>query len=146
MTQEPDAHPPVHNQETFVAWLKAMLERRGYAGIGSQRRFAKDSGLSQATLSRALQRSGTPNVQTLETLSQALRVPLPELLVRAGVIRQQDLDALRRVAPEPLTTEQAAAELGITSPDGVAAFDRTVRGLRATEPNQPDSTTTRPPQ
>ncbi|MFF7295341.1 helix-turn-helix domain-containing protein [Streptomyces sp. NPDC008265] len=133
MTQDPDVHP-VHTPETFAAWLRTMMERRGYTGVGAQRRFAKDSGLSQATLSRTLRAEGAPDVRTLETLSQALRVPLPELLVRAGVIQQHDLDALRHVAPEPLTTEQAAAELGITSPEGIAAFDRTVRGLRATEP------------
>ncbi|MFK0233759.1 helix-turn-helix domain-containing protein [Streptomyces vinaceus] len=136
MTQDPE-----HTSESFVAWLREMLERRGYTERGAQRRFAKDAGMSEPTLSRLLRGGGVPDVKTLESLSKALRVPLPELLVRAGVIQQQDLDALRHVAPEPLTTEQAAAELGITSPEGIAAFDRTVRGLRATEPTQPNSTT-----
>lgn len=140
MTQDPVDHTP----QTFVAWLREMLDRRGYTERGAQRRFAKEANLSEATLSRLLRGDGLPDVRTLEALSKALNVPLPELLVRACVLNQRDLDALRHVAPEPLTTEQAAAELGITSPEGIAAFDRTVRGLVATEPNQPKRTNTRP--
>lgn len=133
MTQDPVEHTP----ETFIAWLREMLDRRGYTERGAQRRFAKDANMSEPTISRLLNGSGLPDVRTLEALSKALSVPLPELLVRACVVNQKDLDALRHVDPEPLTTEQAAAELGITSADGIAAFDRTVRGLRATEPTQP---------
>ncbi|MFZ3547734.1 helix-turn-helix domain-containing protein [Streptomyces sp. 4.24] len=139
MTQDPVDHTP----ETFIAWFREMLDRRGYTERGAQRRFARDADMSEPTISRLLNGSGNPDPRTLGALSKALNVPFPELLVRACVVTQKDLDALRHVAPEALTTEQAAAELGITSPDGIAAFTRTVRGLVATEPNQPQRPTSR---
>lgn len=111
-----------------------MLTRRGFTERGAQKRFAKHAKITEPTLSRLLRASGKPDITTLESLATALQVPLSELLVRAGVVKQADIDALRRVDPQPLTTQAAAVEFGITSPEGVATFERTVKGLQATEP------------
>ncbi|MFD8948962.1 helix-turn-helix domain-containing protein [Streptomyces xanthophaeus] len=127
---------PEHTPDTFAAWLREAMERRGYAERGSQVRFARDAGMSENNLSRMLRGRGTPDIRTLEPIATLLNIPLIEVLVRACVLKQSDVEALRdaRLDPTPITTERAAAELGITSPEGITAFERTVRGLRATEP------------
>jgi transcriptional regulator with XRE-family HTH domain len=133
MTQDA---PSQHTPETFAAWLREMMTRRGYPERGGQKQFAKDAGLSAPTVSRLLRADGLPDTRTLEALAVALRVGLPEILVRAGVVKQEDLAALRPVTPNPITSREAAAELGITSPEGIDAFERMVNGLRAVEPDE----------
>ncbi|MFD3911237.1 helix-turn-helix domain-containing protein [Streptomyces sp. NPDC058603] len=133
MTQDAS---PQHTPETFAAWLREMMIRRGYPERGGQKKFAQDAGLSAPTVSRLLRADGLPDTRTLEALAVALRVGLPEILVRAGVVKQEDLAALRPVTPNPITSREAAAELGITSPEGVEAFERMVSGLRAVETDE----------
>ncbi|MGW3057713.1 helix-turn-helix domain-containing protein [Streptomyces goshikiensis] len=130
-----------HTPEAFAAWLRAVMERRGYAERGGQGRFARDAGVSENNLSRILRALGTPDVRTLEPIAVFLNVPLIEVLVRACVLKPSDVAALNhaRLDPKPITTERAAAELGITSAEGISAFERTVRGLRATEPSSPEN-------
>ncbi|WP_406013018.1 helix-turn-helix transcriptional regulator [Streptomyces sp. NBC_00984] len=132
MTQDA---PKRHTPETFAAWLREMMTRLGYPDRG-QKKFAQDAGLSAATVSRLLRADGTPETDTLETLAVALRVGLPELLIRAGVVREEDLANLRPINPKPITSREAAAELGITSPEGIDAFERMVNGLRAVETDE----------
>ncbi|MER6196734.1 helix-turn-helix transcriptional regulator [Streptomyces sp. NPDC001586] len=133
MTEDRDSE---HTPQTFAAWLREVMERRGYAERGGQGRFARDAGVSENNISRIMRFKGTPDVRTLEPIANFLNVPLIEVLVRACVLKPSDVEALHnaRLDPQPITTERAAAELGITSPEGVTAFERTVRGLRATEP------------
>lgn len=133
MTQDPSPHTP----QTFAAWLRDQLLTRGYPEHGGQKRFARDSGVSPATVSRLLRADGLPDLRTLNSLSEALSIPLGEILVRAGVAAPEDLAAAARpLSPEPITPEQAAAELGITDPQAVAAFVAMVSALRA--PRQDD--------
>lgn len=132
MTQD-GAHTPA----TFAAWLREQLLRRGYPERGGQKRFSTDSGISPATVSRLMRADGEPDLRTLGILAESLNVPLGEILVRAGVLTPQDLAAAARpIDPAGITAKQAAAELGITSNQGVETFERMVDGLRATEPNQ----------
>ncbi|MGW1772555.1 helix-turn-helix domain-containing protein [Streptomyces sp. NPDC002104] len=132
MTQE-GAHTP----KTFAAWLREQLLRRGYPERGGQKRFATDSGISPATVSRLMRADGEPDLRTLGILAESLNIPLGEIFVRAGVLTPQDLAAAARsIDPASITSAQAAAELGITSDQGVETFERMVDGLRATEPNQ----------
>ncbi|MFE3905466.1 helix-turn-helix domain-containing protein [Streptomyces sp. NPDC059153] len=132
MTQE---MPQQHTPETFAAWLRETMLRRGYPERGGQKKFAQDAGISAPTVSRLLRADGLPDTRTLERLAEVLRVPLPEILVRAGVVKEEDLAKLRPINPNPISPRQAAAELGITSPEGIEAFERMVSGLRAIETN-----------
>ncbi|MFF9507322.1 helix-turn-helix domain-containing protein [Streptomyces sp. NPDC014724] len=132
MTQDA---PQQHTPETFAAWLRETMLRRGYPERGGQKKFAQDAGISAPTVSRLLRADGLPDTRTLERLAEVLRVPLPEILVRAGVVKEDDLAKLRPINPNPISPRQAAAELGITSPEGIEAFERMVSGLRAIETN-----------
>ncbi|MFI0739315.1 helix-turn-helix domain-containing protein [Streptomyces sp. NPDC021100] len=129
--------PSDHTSETFAAWLREQLRRRGYADRGGQTRFAADAGLSQPTVSRLLRGDGLPDLRTFGALSEALDVPLAEILVRAGVLSPDELAAAARrpIGPATITPQQAAQELGITSDEGVRTFERMVAGLRVTEPD-----------
>ncbi|MEU5557401.1 helix-turn-helix transcriptional regulator [Streptomyces globisporus] len=133
MTQDA---PIQHTPETFAAWLRETMIRRGYPERGGQKKFAQDSGISAATVSRLLRADGLPDTRTLEALAAALGIGLPEMLVRAGVVKQEDLANLRPITPNPITSREAAAELGITSPEGIEAFERMVNGLRAVETDE----------
>ncbi|MDN3056211.1 helix-turn-helix transcriptional regulator [Streptomyces sp. SRF1] len=125
-------HPSPHTPQTFAAWLRDQLLSRGYPEHGGQKRFARDSGISPATVSRLLRAEGLPDLKTLNALSEALSIPLGEVLVRAAVATPEDLAAASRpLSPDPITPEQAAAELGITDPQAVAAFVAMVSALRA---------------
>lgn len=133
-------NPPRKNPQDFAAWLQDQLERHGYdlrPRGGGQTRFAADSGIAQSSISRMLRgQGGTPETRVLEAIATTLRIPLAEALVAAGILTPDVLDAIRQQTPrtDPLTPEAAAAELGITDPQGVelfVSFTETLRKQRA---------------
>ncbi|MFF5495730.1 helix-turn-helix domain-containing protein [Streptomyces aquilus] len=121
--------------EEFAAWLREQLERRGYdlrPRGGGQTRFAADSGIGQASISRMLRAQGVPETRVLETLADTLDLPLAEVLVAAGILTRDVLQAIRQQGPrtDPLTPEAAAEELGITDPQKVELFVSMTETLR----------------
>lgn len=113
--------------QSFAQWLREQLEARGYdLGIrgGGQTRFAADSGISRPTVSRLLSGTAGHDVRSMQLLAEALRVPLGEILVRAGILDATELAAV--ATPEPgarrITPEQAADELGIKDEQARALF------------------------
>ena len=137
------SNPPRNNDratpEEFADWLRDQLERRGYdlrPRGGGQTRFAADSGIGQASISRMLRGQGMPDTRNLEVLAETLDLPLAEVLVAAGILTRDVLFAIRQQTPrtDPLTPEAAAEELGITDPQGVelfVSFTETLRKQRA---------------
>ncbi|MFI5808914.1 helix-turn-helix domain-containing protein [Streptomyces sp. NPDC051561] len=121
-----------HTPQTFAKWLKDRLLKLGYPERGGQNAFAKASGISTATVSRLLRADGVPELRTLEQLAQGLGVSHGEILVRAGVSTPEKLAGGidRPISPQPITAKQAAAELGITDPQAIAAFETMVDALR----------------
>jgi transcriptional regulator with XRE-family HTH domain len=122
---------------SFAQWLTDQLTARGYnvTGLrsGGRSRFAADSGLSPSTVGRLLRGDGANDLNTLTTLANALNIPLPEILVRANVISDDELTRLANrhgATPTPLTPEQAADELGITDPQARRVYLATVEALR----------------
>lgn len=121
--------------QEFAAWLRDQLERRGYdlrPRGGGQTRFATDSGIGQASISRMLRGQGVPETRVLETLADTLDLPLAEVLVAAGILTRDVLHAIRQQGPrtDPLTPEAAAEELGITDPQKVELFVSMTETLR----------------
>ncbi|MEU3917086.1 helix-turn-helix transcriptional regulator [Streptomyces sp. NPDC029004] len=105
---------------TFAAWLHEQLSRRGYdlsgPRSGGKSAFASASGISASTVGRLLRGDHVTDTRVLAMLANALNVPLGEVLVRAGVLNQSELQAVQHPpAGRPgITPEQAADELGIT--------------------------------
>ncbi|MFH9430273.1 helix-turn-helix domain-containing protein [Streptomyces sp. NPDC017615] len=125
----------------FGQWLRHELESRGYnlsQRGGGQTKFADDSGIGRATLSRILSGQGTNDIPTLSSIANALGHPLGDLLVRAGILDPSELRAvqdspatgLRRITPE-----QAAAELGLTDEHSVRLFVNLTTALQRTPPS-----------
>ncbi|MFF7234437.1 helix-turn-helix domain-containing protein [Streptomyces sioyaensis] len=110
---------PDQRAAAFAAWLHAELEARGYdlsgPRSGGRGAFAKDSGISPSTVGRMLRGDHITDTRVLALLAQALRVSLADVLVRAGVIDEDELKAVQNPATgtRRISPEQAADELGI---------------------------------
>lgn len=127
----------------FAAWLRQELSARGYnlsVRGGGQRAFAALTGLSPTTLSRMLSGTVRVDVRTLELVAEGLDVPLTTVLIAAGVLTDDDLRAAiaHQTPAQPLTPEDAAAELGITDPHARHVFIATINALR-TPPDPPQT-------
>ncbi|MEU8990000.1 helix-turn-helix transcriptional regulator [Streptomyces sp. NPDC048558] len=122
----------------FAAWFRDQLIIRGYdlrPRGGGQTRFADDSGISGATVSRILSGKGATDTAVLASLAKTLDLPLGEVLVRAGVLDEAELKAVR--APTPgarITPEQAATELGIEDEQQRRLFISMTETLQRTPP------------
>ncbi|WHM36285.1 helix-turn-helix transcriptional regulator [Streptomyces sp. BPTC-684] len=123
----------------FAAWLHDQLTRRGYdlrPRGGGQTRFADDSRIGRATISRILSGQGATDTRILALLSEALRLPLGEVLVRAGILDESELRAVQDPTPgsRRITPEQAADELGIDDGQSRRLFISMTETLQRTPP------------
>ncbi|WP_416964385.1 helix-turn-helix domain-containing protein [Streptomyces sp. Agncl-13] len=120
--------------EQFGAWLRIQIEQRGYDLTprgGGQSRFAERAGLSNSTVSRILRGQAVTETRTLQAIATALRLPLAEVLVAAGVLSTRELNDVRNpTSTNPLTPETAADELGITDPQSRRLFVNMTATLR----------------
>lgn len=121
----------------FAAWLREQLTRRGYdLGIrgGGQTRFAQDSGIGRATVSRMLAGDGATDTRTLTLVAQTLNVPLTHVLIKAGILDENELKAVQAPITQPvrITPEQAADALGIEEPQARQLFVSMTETLQRT--------------
>ncbi|MFF0894702.1 XRE family transcriptional regulator [Streptomyces sp. NPDC003278] len=127
------------NARQLADWLRDQLTRRGYdlgPRGGGQTRFANESGLGRATVSRMLGGHGATDTRVLAQLAAALHVPLGEVLVRAGIATDAELGRIAHPDPGPrrITPEQAAEELGISDEQARRLFVSMVETLQRTPP------------
>ncbi|MFE7638333.1 helix-turn-helix domain-containing protein [Kitasatospora sp. NPDC057518] len=122
----------------FAMWLNSRLQAAGYdlsTRGGGRSRFAADTGISASSVTRLLNGRGTPDASLLAKIAPALRVTLTELLVRAGVVAQDEI--AKAVDPQPtdnaISPQQAAHQLGIESPTAVALFVSMVETMQKQE-------------
>ncbi|MGW1405061.1 helix-turn-helix domain-containing protein [Streptomyces sp. NPDC002403] len=118
----------------FAAWLRDQLTQRGYdlsTRGGGQKAFAERSHISRSTISRML--SGeyeSTDIRALASLADALGLPLPAVLVAAGVLTAEEVAGVQ--APADRTTpDQAADALGLPAdPQTRSIFANFVKSLR----------------
>ena len=109
-------------------WLQQELTNRGYdisgPRSGGKSAFAAASGISPSTVGRLLRGDNVTDTRVLALLAAALQVPLGEVLVRAGVLNENELRAVQHptTGPRSITPEQAADELGITDDQARRVF------------------------
>ncbi|MFD7107715.1 XRE family transcriptional regulator [Streptomyces celluloflavus] len=124
--------------QEFAAWLRDQLTRRGYdlsSRGGGQTRFAEHSGIGRATINRILHSHGATDTRILALLADALHLPLGEVLVRAGILTEAELGAVRDPStPRRITPEQAADELGIADDQARRLFVSMTETLQRTPP------------
>jgi transcriptional regulator with XRE-family HTH domain len=126
-------------RDAFANWLREQLELRGYdLGVrgGGQTRFAEDSGIGRATISRILSGQGATDTAVLAKLAEALHIKLSEVLVRAGILDKNELSAIQEPSPgsRRITPDQAADELGIVDPQSRRLFKNMTETLQRTPP------------
>ncbi|MFD9150323.1 helix-turn-helix domain-containing protein [Streptomyces diastaticus] len=120
----------------FGRWLTGRLESLGYnlsgPRSGGRTAFAERSGISASTVTRLLRGEMPTDTRILRTLAEAIDVPYPEVLVRAGVLTNAELASVQRPTAPPggITPEQAADQLGITDPAERRVFVNMAQTLR----------------
>jgi transcriptional regulator with XRE-family HTH domain len=118
----------------LAAWLRDILTDRGYdlsARGGGRTRFAAESGLGRATVSRILSGHGATDIRVLRQLADALGVPLGDILIKAALITPSELGATQNPPPTSrFTPEQAADGLGFNDPTKRAVFIASVHALQ----------------
>lgn len=124
----------------FGRWLTGRLESLGYnlsgPRSGGRSAFAEQSGLSPSTVTRLLRGEMPTDTRILRTLAEAIDVPYPEVLVRAGVLTPEELAAVQQPVTSPrITPEQAADQLGITDPAERKVFVNMAQTLRRATPD-----------
>lgn len=131
---------PDHRAPSFAEWLAGQLHERGYdlsgPRSGGKSAFASDSGISAPTVGRMLRGDHVQDTRILAMLADALGVGLGEVLVRAGVLDESELRAVRNPpkTERRITPEQAADELGITDPQERRLFISMTRTLQRKPP------------
>ncbi|MEW2297351.1 helix-turn-helix transcriptional regulator [Streptomyces sp. NPDC006743] len=127
--------------EQFAAWLHDQLTAKGYdlsgARSGGKSRFAEDSGLSASTVGRLLDGKRVTDMDVLARLADQLGITLGTVLLRAGIVEDEDLIAVREpeTGPDAMTPEQAATALNITDPHKRAVFVSMTETLQQPPPD-----------
>lgn len=126
----------ISDRAPFATWVKDQITRQGYdisgARSGGRSRFAEDSGISPASVGRLINNGDVKDIKVLSLLAEALRVPLGEVLVRAGILPESELRAVQEPppTPHPMTPDEAADALGIDDELDRELFRNTVDTLR----------------
>ncbi|MEU7416768.1 helix-turn-helix domain-containing protein [Streptomyces antibioticus] len=126
--------------QRFAALVVPAAERNGYAGHGAKARFARDTGMTESSVTRMWQGSAVPDGRFYDAISQVTGIDLGTLLVEGGVLSLEILQSLsetdRSQVQSALTPEEAADRLGIKV--GREIFYATVEGLKRLEDEVPE--------
>jgi transcriptional regulator with XRE-family HTH domain len=116
----------VTQQQAFATWLAEEMSRRGYNlnQYGEQRRFARDAGLSESSVSRLIRGTAAPDVRACPPIARVLGCKTIHVLVAAGLIPDDEDDA----TPRPLTQREHL--VGLVG-DDTAAQEAVIVLLRA---------------
>lgn len=136
-----DATPPTHAQR-FAAAVVPAARRAGYTGHGAQARLARDTGMTESSVSRMFKGQSIPELRFLSPLADALGMSPLELLIKTGLMSTESLRTLSESDPSQvgsgLTPEEAAEQFGITDDVGKMMFsamvDRLTRPQDEAEP------------
>lgn len=103
--------------QRFAALVVPAAERAGYTGHGAKARFARDTGMTESSVTRMWQGNAVPDARFYDAISQVTRISLGTLLVEGGVLSPKSLQSLsetdRSQVRSALTPEEAADRLGI---------------------------------
>lgn len=120
-------------------------ERAGYTGHGRKARFARDTGMPEATANRLWQGTAVPDGRFYDAISQATGVDLGTLLVEGGVLTPEVLQSLsgteRSQVESGLTPEEAADRLGFRDEGTRELFYAYVEALKRVDDQRADGTT-----
>lgn len=126
--------------QRFAAIVAPAAKRAGYSGHGSNAQLARDTGMSESSVSRMLKGQAVPDLAFFAPVATTLGIDLIDLLSAVGVPREafQALSETKRsqVGSRRISPEEAAARLGITDPVGVNMLAATIERLKRLEQNK----------
>ncbi|MGY6019525.1 hypothetical protein [Streptomyces spinosirectus] len=134
------ATPP--RARRFADLVVPAAERAGYTGHGAKARFARDTGMTESSVSRMWLGQALPDARFYEAIAEATQLDLGVLLVEGGVLSLEALQSLsetdRPQVGSGLTPEQAAERLGIRDEVGRQMFLATFERLKRLEDDASD--------
>ena len=129
--------------QQFAALLVPAAERAGYTGHGAKARFARDTGMTESSVTRMWQGNAVPDARFYDAISQVTGIELGTLLVEGGVLSPQSLQSLsetdRPQVRSALTPEEAADRLGIEGDVDRELFYAAVERLKRRAAEAPDT-------
>ncbi|WP_225840253.1 XRE family transcriptional regulator [Streptomyces sp. NK08204] len=121
----------------FADIVVPAAERAGYTGHGAKARFARDTGMTESSVSRMWQGQAVPEPRFFEVIAERTGLDVRMLLVEGGVLSPESLPSLsesdRTQVGSSLTPEEAADQLGIKDEVGRAMFFATIERLKRLE-------------
>lgn len=127
--------------QSFAALVVPAAERAGYTGHGAKARFARDTGMTESSVTRLWQGNAVPDARFYDAISQVTGIGLGTLLVEGGVLSHDSLQSLsetdRSQVRSALTPEEAADRLGIKDDVGRQLFYATIERLKRLEDDAP---------
>lgn len=128
----------------FADIVVPAAERAGYTGHGAKARFARDTGMPDASVTRLWQGTALPDARFYAAISTAIGVDLGTLLVEGGVLSPESLQSLsetdRSRVGSGLTVEEAADRLGLVDEVGRQLFFATYERLMRLQQEASDDT------
>ncbi|MFI1562133.1 hypothetical protein ACH4ZX_03565 [Streptomyces sp. NPDC020490] len=123
--------------QRFAAIVVPAATRAGYTGHGAKARFARDTGMTESSVSRLWQGTALPDARFYEAIADATGLEVTTLLVEGGVLSSESLQSLseteRSRVGSSLTPEEAADRLGIRDEVGRQLFYATIERLKRLE-------------
>lgn len=119
--------------QRFAAIVVPAAERAGYTGHGRNARFARDTGMTESSVSRMWLGTSLPEARFYEAIAEVTGLQLGTLLIEGGVLSPESLQSLsetdRSQVGSTLTVEEAADRLGIRDEVGRQMFYATYERL-----------------
>lgn len=112
-------------------------EQAGYVGHGAKARFARDTGMTDSSVTRLWLGQSLPDARFYAPIADATGLDLGTLLVEGGVLPPEALQSLsetdRSRVVSSLSVEEAADRLGIRDEVGRQVLFATIERLKRLE-------------
>jgi hypothetical protein len=129
--------------KAFADIVVPAAERAGYTGFGAKAKFARDTGMTDSSVTRLWQGTAVPDARFYAAISDAIHIDLGTLLVEGGILSPESLQSLSETDRPPvrsnLTPEEAADRLGIQDTVGREIFYATIERLKRLEDHETTS-------
>lgn len=117
-------------------------QRAGYAGFGAKAKFARDTGMTESSVSRMWNGQAIPEPRFFQAIADATHLHPGVLFVEAGLMSQEALHSLsetdRTQVMSTLTPEDVADHFGINDPVGRQMLYATFERLKRLEKDEAD--------
>ncbi|NDZ63619.1 helix-turn-helix domain-containing protein [Streptomyces cyaneofuscatus] len=126
--------------QRFAALVAPAAHRAGYTGHGSNARLARDTGMSESSVSRMLKGQAIPELGFFPALAEKVGVSLLDLLAEMG-IPPESLQPLSETGSSQvrspfISPAEAAERLGLSDPVGREMLIATIERLKRLEEQQ----------